>query len=241
MILPDSLPPNLSREDSEFFRRVFRGDLARYRKRLQAIGFTGFDTVLDAGMGFGQWALSLAQLNVVAHGIDTANNRVQLVRTLAELNGIANLHLTCCGVETVDFPDAYFDAVFCYSVLYHTDVAKTLSNLSRTLKPGGSFYVNFNGLGWYAHLLLNRGLGHASGRSLWMALRGIFGTMRQHPGGPRALSRRRVLRLASAHGLRAKAMGGDGTVRVQPVDAPAFYQGRYFGMPGVIEILFTKE
>ena len=45
-----------------------------------------------------------------------------------------------------------FDAVFCYGVIFLTDWRKTLTELGRVLKPGGTLYITANGLGWYIFL-----------------------------------------------------------------------------------------
>jgi ubiquinone/menaquinone biosynthesis C-methylase UbiE len=142
----------IGHNDHLFLRRIFSEGLIKYENRLKAIGFTGKHKVLDAGCGYGQWSLALARLNDTVETCDISTLRVRFLLSLADQLGFTNLHAQVCGIDEMPYPDNYFDAVFCYGVIFLTPWRKSLVELARVLKPGGRIYVNANGLGWYMFL-----------------------------------------------------------------------------------------
>jgi SAM-dependent methyltransferase len=97
--------------------------------------------VLDLGSGVGRHALALARGNFAVTALDAAPEGNAALRTTAKAEG---LH-----VETVEgrmtalpFPDAAFDHVLSWNVIYHGDetvVAAAIAEIARVLRPGGTF------------------------------------------------------------------------------------------------------
>lgn len=143
---------NLSQRDLEFLERIYDKGLSPYTNRLKQYGFERFEKVLDAGCGFGQWSLSLAQLNTEIHSCDADPKRVEFLKKVAAENGLNHIHPRQAFIDNLPYKNESFDAVFCYGVIFLTPWKKSLSELVRILKPGGKLYVNANGLGWYKHL-----------------------------------------------------------------------------------------
>ncbi len=144
-----------SPRDGDFIGRVFSGGTGRYAEKLRGLGFEGMEHVLDAGSGFGQWAISLAQLNRKVTGIELLTPRVRASRFIAERMGVENLHLCEGSIDRLPFADGAFDAVFSFSVVYYTDYRRTFAEFRRVLKPGGKLYLSTNGFGWYLFNLIN--------------------------------------------------------------------------------------
>src|SRR5690606_21853985 len=117
-----------------------------------ALGFVDLPTVLDAGSGYGQWALPLARYNRIVWGVEPDEARVHAATTLARLKDVRNVCFLAGSLESLDFPDGHFDGIFCTNTLHRTEEAKTLDEFKRLLKPGGLLYINFNTLGWFLHL-----------------------------------------------------------------------------------------
>ncbi len=142
----------IGHNDSLFLHRIYREGLSKYVDRLRAIGFTNQANVLDAGCGYGQWSLALAQLNPLVSACDISPLRIDVVREMVMELAVSNLDLCTSCIDSLPYADASFDAVFCYGVIRLTPWRKSLSNFARVLKPGGMLYVNASGLGWCLHL-----------------------------------------------------------------------------------------
>jgi 2-polyprenyl-6-hydroxyphenyl methylase/3-demethylubiquinone-9 3-methyltransferase len=72
-------------------------------------------------------------------GIDPANDAINAARTHAREGGLAISYDVGFG-ETLPYEKDGFDAVVCVDVLEHVaDLNKVLSEVSRTLRPGGLF------------------------------------------------------------------------------------------------------
>ena len=128
-----------------------------YQDRLAALDFKRRGRVLDAACGMGQWANALASLGNEVVGVDLMQSRIDVARALTAAQGNACQFQTG-SIEKLPFETASFDGVFCYGAFMFTAMPVTLGEFARVLKPGGRLYLNGNTWGWYAHLILDRGL-----------------------------------------------------------------------------------
>lgn len=142
----------IGHNDYLFLKRIYKEGLQKYIDRLKAIGFSERAKVLDAGCGYGQWSLALALMNEKVESCDISPLRVRFLQAMADELGITNLTAKVSGIDVMPYPDNHFDSIFCYGVIFLTPWRKTLTELTRVLKPGGRLYVNANGLGWYMFL-----------------------------------------------------------------------------------------
>ncbi len=143
---------NLSQNDKDFLKRIFNKGVSPYVNRIKQYGFVNKEKILDAGCGFGQWSLSLAQLNNEVFACDADDKRVEFIKNTALENSIDNIRVQQGFIDNLPYENEFFDAVFCYGVIFLTPWKKSLAELVRVLKKGGTLYVNANGLGWYKHL-----------------------------------------------------------------------------------------
>jgi ubiquinone/menaquinone biosynthesis C-methylase UbiE len=142
----------LGDNDAKFVQRVYSDGLEKYVNRIKAVGFVDQKRVLDAGCGFGQWSLALAAVNDHIVSCDILSERIAFLSDIAAELGVDNIDTRVSGIESLPFPDASFDLIFCYGVIFLTPWRHSLKELHRVLKPEGSLYVNANGLGWYIFL-----------------------------------------------------------------------------------------
>jgi ubiquinone/menaquinone biosynthesis C-methylase UbiE len=142
----------LGDNDYKFVNRIFENGIVKYRNRLSAIGFSNYNKVLDAGCGFGQWSLALAELNTEVYSCDISPLRTHFLLDLASELMINNITVKTSKLEVLPYDDQTFDAVFCYGVIFLSDWKKSLAELKRVLKPGGNLYLTANELGWYLYL-----------------------------------------------------------------------------------------
>ncbi len=241
---------SLSPFAASFLRRVYSTSLDVYADRLRQYGFAGYGRVLDAGCGFGQWALSLARLNEHVDACDIDVDRTVFVGELARAYGLSNLDVAREDLTQLSYPDGSFDAVFCYGALFLTPWRRSVAELVRVLRPGGRLYVNANGLGWYRHLWLTR---HNSGTGYdprQRAIDTVLNTLRYDAGEAPEHGLDVVVEPVELHatlerlGVCGILQGDEGCLGAldrERARASAFFQGRYGEDLGVYEILAHKR
>ena len=95
--------------------------------------------VLDLGCAGGFMAEALALRGANVTGIDPAEDAIDAARAHARESGLRIGYDVGAG-EALPYESASFDAVVCVDVLEHVaDLAKVLSEVVRTLRPGGLF------------------------------------------------------------------------------------------------------
>ena len=95
--------------------------------------------VLDLGAGIGRHALALAQMGFVVSVLDAAPESLAAIRAAA---GPLQIDLAQGLMTDLPFADASFDHVLSWNVIYHGDetvVARSIAEIARVLKPGGTF------------------------------------------------------------------------------------------------------
>ena len=96
--------------------------------------------VLDLGCGGGTELHALAARGCIPTGVD--------IRMLAEPGFV------CAAAEALPFRDGTFDGVLCKVMLPYTDERRTLAEIARVLRPGGTCRLSSHGLGYYVRYLL---------------------------------------------------------------------------------------
>lgn len=95
--------------------------------------------VLEIGCAGGFMAEALARRGARVTGIDPATDAVKAARAHARAGGLCIDYDVGIG-ETLPYKNRSFDAVVCVDVLEHVaDLNKVLSEVNRTLRPGGLF------------------------------------------------------------------------------------------------------
>jgi SAM-dependent methyltransferase len=100
--------------------------------------------VLEAGCGVGAQTVVLAKRSPGACfvAVDISEETLAQAKGLAEAEGIGNVQFELQDVNTLTFEDDTFDHVFVCFVLEHmSDPVKTLLELKRVLKDGGTMTI----------------------------------------------------------------------------------------------------
>ncbi len=95
--------------------------------------------VLEIGCAGGFMTEALARRGARVTGIDPAADAIGAARAHAGATGLCIAYDVGVG-EALPYEDSRFDAVVCVDVLEHVaDLARVLSEVTRTLRPGGTF------------------------------------------------------------------------------------------------------
>jgi len=140
-------------ENDRFFAaRMYKSGIETYTSKLQALSFDDFESVLDAGCGFGQWLLSLSLMNKKVVGIDLSQERVNFVNEMLSNLEITNATVVQGSIMSTKFSSNSFSGIFSYGTVFCTPWKKTLEEFYRILAPNGLIYFNIATIDWYIFL-----------------------------------------------------------------------------------------
>ncbi|MCU0842634.1 MAG: methyltransferase domain-containing protein [Thiobacillaceae bacterium] len=95
--------------------------------------------VLEIGCGLGTMAMNWARNGVEMTAVDLNPTSIEQTRRRFELMGLRG-RIELMDGRRLDLPDAHFDYVYSWGVLHHSpDLAQSLNEMMRVLKPGGGF------------------------------------------------------------------------------------------------------
>jgi SAM-dependent methyltransferase len=106
---------------------------------LNVLGDVRDKDMLELGCGAAQWSIALARAGARPVGLDLSARQLEHARTLMAEAGL-DVPLVQASAESVPFPDASFDIVFCdYGAMTFADPYLTVPEVARLLRPGGLF------------------------------------------------------------------------------------------------------
>lgn len=240
--LPRHIIQAFDTESQEFLLRMYDGDQNRYDKRIKAIGLFGLKRVLDAGCGFGQWSLRLAKHNMKVEAIDIDSGRLLAAQQMADKCKIGNVTFKYGTHTTTGYPDAYFDAVFCYGSIFLTDEERAIKEFYRVLKKGGKLYFNYNGLGTYLYFLIDKGIMESNWLYLNDAVTSIINTLCRRRSYSHIIAKSRIKKLMKKYNFVILSHGPDGHVctgKGNRSDKQLFMRD-YYGLGTLREVLAQK-
>lgn len=234
------IPKNLSLNQKNFLKRGYSTDLIVYINRLKAIDFENKSRVLDAGCGFGQWSIAMAQLNENIVAFDADKQRIETAKMIANENGIGNIDFQQGFLESFKAENESFDAIFSYSVLYLSNHKKSIENLSRLLKKGGQMYLNFNSYGIIPFILFERAIKRKEKESFNHFNRYFFNLFRKNKRPLHAISVKELKRILEQNNLKIIKIAGDGEINYKNIEINQFYPATYWRLNNVVEIIAEK-
>ena len=192
--VPDrpSLPPDLYTEEyflnaCEGYEEFSESQGERLSRRLSAaIAIADVKAgmqVLDVGCGRGEILRHCARLGADAYGVDNAPVAVELSRraVAGEQQAPGKTGVAQSDAKRLPFPDAHFDRVLMFDVvehLYPWELAQSLAEIRRVLKPGGVFIVHTAPNVWYDRFAY----------PIVRLARTLMGQGAKYPKNPRALN-----------------------------------------------------
>ncbi|QFG00048.1 class I SAM-dependent methyltransferase [Psychrobacillus glaciei] len=108
---------------------------------LENVNIQRTESVLDIGCGTGQTAAFLAE-QFDCHVTAVDNHPIMVEKAIERFkeNGFS-VKVIEGDAQNLNFPDSTFDFIISESVIVFTDISKTLNELSRVLKSGGSMIM----------------------------------------------------------------------------------------------------
>lgn len=94
--------------------------------------------LLDFGCGKGTSSVVYAKIGYEVCGFDISPNNINIAERLAQKYALAErTHFSVSIAEKLDYPAEYFDMIVGTDILHHVDIAQSLAECARVLKPGG--------------------------------------------------------------------------------------------------------
>jgi 2-polyprenyl-3-methyl-5-hydroxy-6-metoxy-1,4-benzoquinol methylase len=117
---------------------------------LRGLGLNG-KCVLVIGCGFGEDALRVAKLGARVYAFDLSQESIEIARERAGRESLG-IDFRVAPAEKLPYEDGLFDVVLAHDVLHHCDVARTVAEICRVVRPGGLLVVSEV----YSHSLTER-------------------------------------------------------------------------------------
>ncbi|MDT8717695.1 class I SAM-dependent methyltransferase [Clostridium sp. 19966] len=104
----------------------------------------GFKKILDLGSGLGRHSIFFAKQGFQVSAIDISQYSVSYLKEWA-INENLSIDVTLGDMLQLPYADNYFDCLFAYHSISHTDsegMKKIISEIERVLKPGGEIFTS---------------------------------------------------------------------------------------------------
>jgi SAM-dependent methyltransferase/uncharacterized protein YbaR (Trm112 family) len=126
-----------------YMYRHLIGSLASYPIPDLRLPPGGGKTLLDIGCNWGRWSIAAAQKGYDVVGLDPSLGGIMAARRVSQSLGLS-CRFVVADARYLPFRADSFDYAFSYSVLQHLsreDVRLVAAGIGRTLKPGGTSFV----------------------------------------------------------------------------------------------------
>lgn len=223
--------------DNSYADFITQVSINHYAERVEHLGLTGYQDVLDVGCGLGQWTHALAQYNQRVVGVEIHSKRLEIARWLCQNDVLAQVEFVNASAAQLPFPDQSFDVLFCYGVFFLVpNPRQVLQEFWRVLRPQGKLYICTNGPGWWLSLALknwrkNPRLARVAFSALHHGMRGKTPSTMTLKRLPRELGPQ--FRLLAAH--------GEGVIGAPHATSHAVYPAKFMRLDHVIEFLAEKQ
>lgn len=199
-----------------YYEPVFRHPMDFYRTRVEMIGAGGFGRVFDAGHGFGQWSVALAETGSEVVGWDHNGPRTEIARLVASTFHAGTVEFEVKALSAMDgeLEPESFDLVWCWGVVMFTDRCVVMPAFNRILKPGGTLILGSvnTPLRWAYKLVKGIRDKVATRSFIRFCRQGMFGVGREK--GVNAFSLSGARRICAEYGFELSRVDYDGRIDV---------------------------
>lgn len=145
------------------------------KQKLKCTGFSGFNLVIDAACGSGNWSYILSGLNKHVIGFDNSAELIKAARK--NYSDVLNLNFICASLADQPFKNLHADAIICADSLMFANPVISLNNFHNILKKDGLVYISVNSIGWILNVIINRGIKRMDRSKINMGIRIILDTL----------------------------------------------------------------
>ena len=221
---------------------VFRHPMSFYRQRVEMMGATGFDRVLDAGQGFGQWAVALAEKNGTVTGVDHGAAMCGVANILIDHYKVKNFTVVQDSLNNAEklFKPQSFDMIWCWGVIMFTQRSVVMAAFNRLLAPGGKLFLgSVNTPSRWAYKYAKGRWERMNNPHFFEACRnGMRG--RDTENGVNAFDFGSAERIGKRYGFDLERIGYDGTIDVSGQKRRLTFESLPFKACENIEIIYRK-
>ncbi len=98
--------------------------------------------ILVMGCGYGVDAILLSHLSDHVFAFDLSSESLEIAKCVAGKQGKSKIEFAQMMAEEVEYPDSFFDIVYCRDTLHHVDIPKSISEILRVIRNGGVFIAD---------------------------------------------------------------------------------------------------
>jgi SAM-dependent methyltransferase len=242
----DDLRPLLAEHSpDEYYKYIFQFTMDQFRERVDMVGITDADHVLDAGCGYGQWSVALAEVNRRVSACDRDPGMLRIAEAIARRCGVSDrIDLRSHDLNSpLPYDDASFDAVWCWGVIMFVDRDLTLREFNRVLRPGGRLLLGaVNSTGRWAYKLVSAANPLRYDKMVVdMSLRALR-EGRRFDAFPSLLTTRMAPDFLKHYGFEVLAAAVDGHIDARGKGRRlSMFPPRYLGIENNIEVLGRKS
>ena len=153
----DLRPLLIEHSPDEYYKYILQFTSDQFRQRVDMVGFKDADHILDAGCGYGQWSVALAEANRRVSACDRDPGMLQIAAAIGPARRSRRPDRSRLHDLNAPLPyaDASFDAVWCWGVIMFVDRDLILREFNRVLRPGGRLLLGaVNSTGRWAYKLV---------------------------------------------------------------------------------------
>ena len=241
----DLRPLLIEHSPDEYYKYILQFTSDQFRQRVDMVGFKDADHVLDAGCGYGQWSVALAEANRRVSACDRDPGMLQIAAAMVRRGGVADrIDLRLHDLNApLPYADASFDAVWCWGVIMFVDRDLTLREFNRVLRPGGRLLLGaVNSTGRWAYKLVAAANPLRYDKMVVkMSLRALR-EGRRFDAFPSLLTMRMAPDFLKHYGFEVLAAGIDGHIDIRGGRRRlSMFPPRYLGIENNIEVLVRKS
>jgi ubiquinone/menaquinone biosynthesis C-methylase UbiE len=212
-------------------------------QRVDMAGVSDCENVLDAGCGYGQWAVALSDANRHVTAFDRDVGMVEIAKAFASHYGRSNISVSQHDLNNaLPFADETFDAVWCWGVIMFVDRELALREFHRVLKPGGKLFlgaVNSHGR-WLLKLCHSLNPFQPNLPVAKMSVHALIHG-KQPDAFPSLMSTGSAARLLDRYGFTVTQARIDGHIDVKGKRKLSIFPPRFIGLEANIEVLASKR